>query len=384
MTIPTLTELQQSIAADLRNRLQIPSIVGRAIINAISFVQAAKLKLFYLQAAFIYKNIFPDTADPESLQGSLSRFGFIKLGRYPTPATAGEYSVEVTGEIGATIISNTTYKSLDTSTSPDKLFVLDTTFTFTDTTGNILLRALELGVDAKLEIDDKLQLTQPIVDVDSYGIVTAISTTPTEAENIEDYRKEIVAKFRTAAMGGSKADFRAWGNEAPGVRQIYPYITEAGIIDLYIEATPEDSTDGHGTPSAAIIQDVEVEIELSDPPAVMGHCPMGVFDINYTPINTVEVDVIITNLSDDSYLTAIGAAIDTMLLDVRPYIAGVDNLNDANMGILYEADIYNVVRNVIDSLATFESLQLKVDGTPVSLYTFSEGNIPFLNSLTSV
>ena len=168
MTVPTFTELYNSILTDLRNRYQIRFIIGKVALNAFALVQAGKLKILYLTAAKIYKNIFVDTADPEVSGGSLERFGRVKLGREPFPATAGEYFINVTGDVAATIAAGTTFKSLDTSTSPDKIFVLDTLFTFTLTTGVIQIRALDLGSEARLEIGDQLQVTAPIANVESF------------------------------------------------------------------------------------------------------------------------------------------------------------------------------------------------------------------------
>ena len=58
MTIPTLSELYVSVQTDLRNKLNITSVIGKVVINAFAIVQAAKLKIFYLRSALTYKNIF--------------------------------------------------------------------------------------------------------------------------------------------------------------------------------------------------------------------------------------------------------------------------------------------------------------------------------------
>ena len=388
MSAPTLINIYASVLSDLRNRFGISTLFGKVVLNAFALVQAAKLKLYYLQTEFIYKNIFPDLADPLSIEGSLSRFGIVKLGRLPLPATAGEYTVDVTGVIGAIIPPNTTYKSLDTSTSPDKLFVLDSTFTFTSTAGQIQLRALELGAGAKLEAGDSLQVTQPIADVDSFATVDTVDTIPIEAETTEEYRQKIIAAYRQEAQGGAKTDCRIWSADAAGEREVYPYIIEAGMIDLYIEANPADSLDGYGTPTPAIIAEVEEVVEF-DPDTTKtlnerGRRPMSMFQINFKAVDVLPVDIEITTLSDVSFLTAIEDAITAQLFNIRPYIDGADSPNESQKGLLYEADIYWIVKGVLGSQATFVSLTVEVDSTPISIYEFTVGDIPYLNTVTNV
>jgi len=388
MTTPTLNDLYTSILADLRNKLGTSSVIGKAVIIAFSVVQAAKLKIFYLTNAFTYKNVFPDLADPESLNGTLSRFGFVKLGRYPNAATAGEYTVAVSGSIGATIAPGTTYKSLDTATSPDKLFVLDTLFTFTGTSGSISLRALDLGANAALNVGDSLQVTQPIADVNSFGTVSSVDTTPLEAETTEEYREKVIAAYRLESQGGAKTDYREWSADAQGVRKVYPYAKsgDPGIIDLYVEANPDDSTDGYGTPSSAILDDVEEVVEFdpdtTKPLNERGRRPISAFQINYLPVNVLPVDIEITNLSDSSYISSIEDAIVSFLFNIRPFVDGADDPNDQQTDLLYETDIYGVVRSVLGNNATFESLTVEVDGNPITIYEFTDGDIPYLDNLT--
>lgn len=388
MAVPTFNELYTSVQADLRNRLNITSLVGKMVLNAFAMVQAAKLKLFYLVSAFVQKNVYPDQADSEEIGGTLERFGLVHLGRTRNPATAGEYKIQVTGSIGAEIPPGTTFKSLDTSTSPDKLFVLDSLYTFVSTVGLIQVRALDLGTDARLEVGDELQITQPLANVDSYQEVITVETTPVEAENLEDYRKKILEAIRLEAQGGSRSDYRLWSNDADGVRTVYPYLknNEAGSINLYIEANPDDSTDGNGTPTAGIISDVDDVVEfdpdISLPLSERGRRPMTA-NVYFLPIITNPVDVDIVDLSDVSYLTAIRTAIEDYLFDIRPFIDGLDSPNNANMGRLLVSDIISIIADVLGVSATFTNATMTINGTPQTLYVFEEENIPYLDDLTT-
>ena len=366
---PTYNELYTSILTDLRNRLEVTTLIGKVTLNAYAAVLAGKLKIFYLTANNIENNIFIDTADNDTIL----RYGLVKLERLPLPATAGEYTINVTGKIGATIPSGTTYKSLDASSNPNVILQYDGTFVFTGTTGQITVRSLELGTDYLLQIGDDLQLTAPLANVNSFADVDSISTTPTDSEDIEEYRDTVIEAYRTEPQGGAKVDYRIWTNDVDGIRTVYPYVKsgESGVIDLYIE-----SLTNNGIPTAPLIQDVEDAIEPDKR-------PMGTFQINYLAISLIVVDIEITNLSDTSYISAIKSAMQDFVYDIRPFIDGADNINERN-DKLYESDMYQIVREVIGQNATFDSIEMFVATISVDLYTFELGNIPFMNSVTAV
>ncbi len=113
ITIPTTLELYNDIITDLETKFSITiPLIGKNFLRAMAAVQAAKLKLLYLAVGSVQKNIFADTADPASAGGTLERFGIVKLNRLPFAATAGEYTVQLTGTIGATVPALTTFKIL--------------------------------------------------------------------------------------------------------------------------------------------------------------------------------------------------------------------------------------------------------------------------------
>lgn len=383
MTIPTLGEIFESVKSDLRSKLNVSTLIGKSVLLAFAGVQAAKLKLIYTAVSQINKNIFVDTCDYDTIK----RYGMVKLNRLPNAAIAGEYNVVVTGSIGAIIERGTTFKSFDTSNNPDKLFVVDTQFTFASTTGTIPVRSLEAGVGALLNIGDTMQITSPLLNVDSVATVDSIITTPVEEEDIEEYRIKVIAAYRTEPQGGAKIDYMQWSSDAAGVRRVYPYVVSGspGDIKIYVEATVGDSIDSKGTPPPSMLDDVVEVIELSPdttlPMESRGRRPMGVFGINIIPVVLADVDIVIVGLSPSVSLASIENAIVQYLYDIRPYIDGADIVSSQNDRI-YEADIYRIVRDVLSPGETFTSLSMTIDGTPYSLYVFDNGIIPTLNSVT--
>lgn len=387
-TIPTTTELYNAVLADLEAQynLSIP-VFGKNFLRVLAGVQAAKLKLFYLSLANIQKNIFVDTAESETIGGTLERFGRVKLNRNPFPATAGQYTLQVTGTIGAVISAQTTFKSDDTSQNPGNLFILDAAYTLVATTDTITVRSLSTGIETKLAVGDTLTATAPIALVNKLAEVTAEIVEPSAAETIEDYRTKALDAYRLEPQGGAATDYRLWAADAQGVKQSYAY-AKSGTdyqINLYVEATIADSIDGKGTPSALLLAEVEevVEFDPDDtrPDEERGRRPLQAI-VNFLPVSIREVDIIINGLvgRNTDIENLIIDALTAEINKVRPFVSACDVLADKN-DILDNNKIIATILNARPG-SVFGAITLKVDSTIYSSFTFVNGFIPHLNSIT--
>jgi len=389
--IPTITELYNSIRSQLEAELniQIP-VFGKVVLNAIALVQAAKLKLFWLAIADVRKNVFVDTADPESIGGTLERFGRVKLGRSPFAATQGLYTCQVNGTIGATIPAGTIFKSDDASSNSGKLFRLDTAKVLAAAIDTIQLRALEAGLDARLSVNDTLTATSPLINVDDQVLVTAEDEQPLAAEDLEVYRDLTIRAFQLESQGGAATDYRAWSADAQGVRFVYPYATsgKCSEVDVYVEANQADSTDGKGTPTTAIKTAVEEVIEFDPdttrPLEERGRRPVQVV-VNI--IDVTPLDVIITinnpvNIGVDTQ-AAIASALTAEIDDIRPFVEAADILENKN-DILDINRVTAIIQNLLTGNQQFDSTTLNDDAvnipTPITL---PHGDIPFLDRTVS-
>lgn len=389
MILPTLQELYNDNIARLQTAysITIPQTGGKNFFRAWASVNAGVSWLLYKAVAKVQKNVFVDTADPEAQGGTLERFGRVYLGRNPFPAQAGEYQIQLVidpSAIGNVIPAQTQFKSNDDSLNPGKLFILDSPFTI-DGINIITVRALEAGTTSAMDIGNQMSLTAPIPLVEKVSTVTSEVTQPQAAEDIEDYRQKIIDAVRLEPQGGAGADYRLWAAEVQGVKQSYPYTnpTEPNEVDLFVEATIADSTDGKGTPTPAILAAVQSAIE--DPTADRpSRKPIGVYQVNYLPITVREVDIEITGFIglDPVKEAAIATTINTYLESVRPFVGSIDILSDKN-------DIFNtnqIVALILEAVpgSTFGAVILKIDSAPVPTYTFLFGDIPNLNTITYV
>jgi len=392
--IPTLAQIQTSIENDLRTELGITRTwIGKVLLRVLAIVQAAKLKLFYLHIAAVQKNIFVDTADSEFQGGTLERFGRVKLGRNPYPAVAGEYTLNVTGAIGGVIVKGLTFKSALDSTSPEKMYEVKAEVTLIGTTGQIEVIALEAGADSALQVSDELEATAPIANVNALAIVATVDVTAIDAESLEDYRRLIVESFQLEPQGGAATDYRIWAADATGVRTVYPYTKSGAIytVQVFVEALPENSLPGNpeGVPPASMLTDIEEVIEIdpdtSKPLNERGRRPLQAV-VEVLPVVPIGVTVTISDLSDKSapVIAAITEAIEALLYNIRPYIAGADG--DNRHDTLYQSALIAAIFSAIDEDINFSNITITIGAVVYSQYTFGNttityGNYPYLEDL---
>ena len=388
--IPTINELRTQIENDLRTELGITeNWFGKVFLRSLATVQAGKLKLYYLKIAKIQKNIFADTAESEASGGTLERFGRVKIKRNPNPAIAGVYILDVAGEIGGTIPKGVLYKSTINSTNEGYLFEVTAELVLTGTTGQVNVRALTPGTDSQLDIDDELELTSPLANIESLATVNSVDTTPIAAEELEDYRQIVLDSFRIEVQGGAAQDYVIWSLDVSGVRTSYPYTKNGEIyaVQVFVEALPPNSEPGEpeGVPPTSMLDDVRDAIEI-DPDTGQGRRPVGVFTLEVLSVIPVGVTIKIYGLTDDSVAVqnAIQASIEDLLYTIRPYIAGADG-EDKN-DILYISQVVNAVSSALEQGVFFTNLEMIIDGNPVNSYEFGTspatyGNYPYLEYL---
>jgi len=385
VTLPTKNEIYEAILADLNAEygITIP-VFGKNFLRAMAMVQAGTHWFMYKAIGNTQKNIFIDTADPEAQGGTLERFGRIKLGRNPNPATSSVYTVQFTATTG-TIPASTTFKSDDGSLNPGELYMIDQ--------ASILVApyiytviSTNRGLATKLEIGDTVTVTSPVPGLTPVGIVVGETIAPVDAENIEDYRRKGLDSYRLEPQGGSGSDYRIWASEVSGVLQSYPF-TPAGAsveVNLFIESTKLNSIDGKGTPSPAMLAGVTVAVE-SATALRPGRKPL-VNDVNYLPVSPLVVIITISGATG-WIVPAIEANISLLIEEkvdkIRPFISSIDVL--AN-----KSDTFGI-NDIIAIIASnypgqpFSNVSLNVGGLPVtSSSVFTNGDIPFFLSFNSI
>lgn len=385
--IPTIQELYQNIANDLKNKLNLSDDDLKKVLDAFALVIAAQFKLNYLSLSDIQNNVFPDTADSAINGGTLDRHGLIQLNRLQKPATNGVFEVSVISVVGSQLRSGLTFKSNDDSLNPGKIYILDSEEITTSNPQIIEIRSIDGGIDFGLDIGNTLTITEPVIGVEQNVSVISVIEQPLAAESEEAFRKAIIDSIQLEPQGGSKTDYRLWAADAQGVRNTYPYVKDgaAGTVQIFVEATVIDSVDSNGTPSQPILNEVaeviEFDPDITKPLAERGRRPIQAI-IEVLPIVINPIDVIITSLNINTVeiQNSIRENIKQYLSGVRPFVAGGDLARNKN-DILYSARIQSVVTDVLDASNFFSDFLVFVNGVQQNSYLFSKENIPYLRNL---
>lgn len=386
--IPTIKEIITNISGDLRSKLNLTIDYLKKTLDAFALVLSAQFHLAYLYLRDIQDNIFPDKATTADQGGTLERQGAIYLNRPPFPDSVGTFNVSVTGVAGSVLRANLTFKSNDDSLNPGQVYILDSEYILTGVSDVIQVRSIGSGVAYNLNVNDELTITEPIIGVDKTVIVTEVVVQPKAGESVELYRQAILNAIQLEPQGGSRADYRQWSSDAQGVRFVYPYVRDldASVIDLYVEATLIDSTDGKGTPGASILEEVaevvEMDPDVTKPINERGRRPMQA-DVQVSAISLIPVDIIITDLNDDStsVRTSIENSVIDFLYDVRPFMSGADLRRNKN-DVLYSGKVQSVVTDALINGNFFSVLTMDVNGNTENSFVFTLGNIPYLRTLT--
>lgn len=378
--IPTLQTLYAQRLADLESQLNITiPLIGKSFVRALAMVLAGKDWLLYLRLAQVQKNVWVDTADSVANGGTLERFGFVKMGRYPFPATQGKYLCTVTAEEGAVIQGGTQYTSNDDSLNPNQLFVLDVTYVCNGYLDEIELRALDAGDVSALQVGDKLTSTIPISLVDRVVAVVAETEQPQAAEDIEDYRQKAIASFRLLPQGGAASDYRLWSTEVSGIVNAYPYAAsgQTSEVNLFLEADTVD-----GIPTLSDLQNVQDNIEL--PTATQPARKPVTHIVNYLPVVPRIIDIEIADFTaiTPALQTLIEDAVIAALADIRPFVGAIDIVSDRND--YFDTNTVTFIILQAQPGSVFGAITMSVDGNPTTSFTFENGDIPQLGSITYV
>lgn len=382
-----LTELYENILNDYAQKFGVnPEELGPTV-QADAQVMAGALYLLYKYKDEAVKEVWPDTCSEEMLL----RFGALKPGRLPYQPTAGRYTVQYSGGVSNEVIPASTVFKQNNGTGQ---YILDQNWVAEGETGTFEVRALEAGFATELKVGDKITATNPLAAIDDEVTVTQITAAPLAGEDIDDYRELVLEEYKREPQGGSIGDYRSWARDAQGVRRAYPYLPSPyeGVIDIYIEATVEDSDPNSppGTPTAAILSEAEdviiMDPDITKPDEQRMRKPLDVVDINVMAIKNVSIDVEITNISDDSSTTKekIVSDIVDYLFDKRPYQGGVDG-NEPNDIIR----LNDIERIVLSHVTSYDDFVMKVDNSSMSSYQIGDatnpskyGEVPYLNAVS--
>src|SRR5665213_253404 len=254
---PTLAELIDRTKTDFEDRLTGGgSLLRRAVVKVLARVYAGAFHLIYGFLAWIFKQVFPDTAESFYLR-KWSNIWKIT----PTPADYAAGPIVIVGTIDLTPIPiNTVLQRSD-----GKQYKTQSAAALASLTATVSVIALDAGGDGNLDAGTKLTLLEPIAGVTSEATVdTAGITDGVDEEGDPSLLERLLARIQQPPSGGNDNDYEQWARSISGVTRAFalPLYSGDGTVGLTFVL---DDNMGSIIPGAPKVAEVQAYIDSVRP-----------------------------------------------------------------------------------------------------------------------
>lgn len=235
------------ILRDIRN-LQPEADIGKDSDNyARSAAFAAAVEGLYQKLAWVYRQIFADTADDDELLHHAAIQGLFQ--KDPVAATA---PVLLSGTPGVILLQGSTLTHLTTG---EKFATTSGAQIGPDGTVAVSVRANTAGV-ALNGLSGDLVITSPPLAMSSSASFVGETAGGEDAETLESLRARYLDQVQTPPAGGTAEDYRKWARQVDGVADALVLVGRrgGGTVDVVI-------TGSSGVPSEEVISNCKKHIE---------------------------------------------------------------------------------------------------------------------------
>ena len=361
-------------------------ILSKAAIKSLGYAIAGVCGELWQLAVWIYKQCFPQTCGLPALKFWGNLIGV----DYKNGETAN-LSVKLTDVNAQYLPAGVVYKELNSG------LIFKTASQVATVEGEITATVIctSPGSVGNLPAGTVLNIANPIDGIPSTAIVTAVTIEGTADEELEEYRKRVLYKFRNKSQSGSPLDYYSWTMEVSGIVDALPYVLEEGTVTIYpvAEGSGKRRTPGGTlTPNPFPVWDEGQFTELSgsgqmlaiansiegSEPSVHDRRPatakVDLKTPNYTAF-TIEID----GLTDTSFNDSIRDVLISTLDKKRPQLV-VLNYPASNAKI-NRGQLSGAVTEIIGE-ETFTSFLLKnSEGSTIEETTLGIGCLAYLDVL---
>lgn len=391
---PTTADVAANVLAQLEASLsQTIPLLPRAFARVLSKALAGVFILLWKYAGWIFLQMFVTTASMRetTVNGRTIR-PLVEWGRLigvgdPEPATRAELVVEVTVTTQTGVLPANS-QLLRTSTGV--VYLTTVAIALDAATKEVTIRASsdQSGGDGSgdignLEVGDVVTFASPLANISRDATVLSQSVAGADGEEPEAYRTRVVRRFQRKPQGGAYADYQGWGEEDPGVVNVYPYTSDTpGEVDVYVEATVASSGSADGIPTSGQLAAVAALIDF-DEDGLATRRPANAA-INVYPITRTAFDVIVLGLSVADVpagQAAIEAAIDEYLRSRAPFIVGLSIL--PRRDLITRSAVAAAAEDAVTATGgTIIDVTLERAGDVVVAHTLGDGETAKLGAVT--
>lgn len=394
--IPTTQQLIDSFVAAFETKLgQTVPALERSFVSVLARVLALSDTGLYKYAANRITQSLAITATGDNLDTIGNNYGVYRIA-----AVAAEINVTLTGTLGSTLPQTADFIADNSGVLyyPETDIVYDNLPTSGQETFTIISETV--GTTGNAVAGDTFTLTSPIAGLSSVATYSSTETAGQDKESDSAYRRRILDEIRTVGGSGNGVDYRRWGEQSSNVARIYPYsgkpidgseglVDEPGDRTIYVEAITSYIT-GDRTADATLLAAVR-ELITTDPDTSLERVPLGCPDstLFVKSIENQDIWVTITNLTANGSMplvdikTAVEAAIEDYLLELAPYVDGVDVEVDRN-DRLTDLSLARVVQQVLmdsNATATAITFSLTEGGSSEGSYIVPQGYLTQLGGV---
>jgi len=363
---PTTKEINDQIINNIEATLgQLIPIAPKSTFRVLAMAIAGVFTILYKFASWQFLQIFPSTADEESL----IRWGEL-VGIIRTPATQARIEIECTGTDGSTVLTG----SRIVNNLTDVVYIIDSDVVISGGVGTTTMISNKGGVIGNLSNGSELSFVTPLPGIDSKCTVTDTITSGIDTEEIDIYRGRVVDRFRKPPQGGALADYEQWAEEVADIINAYPY---SGSVEGTVEVFSESGTEADGIPTAPQLQLVLDSINLPTRRPVTAE----VFSL---PIIRTAFDVKIFGLNPDNVEARdnIEARLTELFLSKEPFIGGLSTINKS---VISQSEITGVISAALQTTdSDIDSAIFEIAGTGDTLirHNLGQGEKAKLNIIT--
>lgn len=252
---PSLASLIDGVAGDIETAIPgADARLPRSALAGIGYAKGGVSKQQYFSIYWVYKQLFPQTADWDALL----MLGQLK-GKTPKLASAASLTLNVTGNNGVQPTAGLIVKRSDGAR-----FAIAGAATIAGGVASVTATALVPGSAGNTPVNTTLTFEAPIANVNSNATAGAVVTTGFDAETIDAFRGRVIEAWQNPPQGGDLNDFVQWAKDVAGVTRAWSFKNWMGTGSVGVLFVEDDNPAGI-IPSGGDVAAVQAYIETVCP-----------------------------------------------------------------------------------------------------------------------
>lgn len=369
-TIPTASEIKNRIIADISDKLnQTTPALFKAFNRVFAGAIAGFDLLIYQAVLWVYRQIFPDTADGVALNLLGALVGIERLA-----AVFAIIQADITG-------------TNDYVLQQGVLFRGSNNVVYKVTTGGMIaggvisaeLTAQESGEIGNLPNGTVLDIIQPDPNLDGTAKITATNTSGDDQETLDSYRIRVSAEYKKRRTGGAPADYEAWGLETPNFDWISPLDDPDTAGEVIVYGRVDNQEDG--IPDGNQLTELKTYLNTDPDTGLRTHHPIGP-PTDEQPISRFlfDIEIFLQNGTDPieaDITTAVTEYVETQ----EPYNAAIHLIRKDTISEGGISGIANGIANLQGATVTAVVLEQTTPPLVIQSYQLFGGEFGKVNSI---